>query len=109
MRKCKACGTSLKTVAVSSPSKRRTGEERAAVAAAAPQGIPKSTGSKRFSQVSHSGEGPLSARGSEFINRIDTPRQVISSGPTIMNKGEHIFTIFPRRTDQGRTIRSNEE
>jgi hypothetical protein len=108
-KKCPSCGTTVKTVATSAPSKARTGAERGAVAAAARQAVPLVTKNKTWASVDCCGEGPLSAKRMEFINREDTPKQAMSGGPDVLNKGEHIFSIYPRRTDQGRTIRSNQE
>jgi len=110
-KKCPSCGT-VKTVATSAPSKTRTGAERGAVAAAARQGVPTHKDKSGFYSVNHAGENEKLNRqmdAYEMVNRIDTPKQATSGGPDVMNKGEHIFTIFPRRTDQGRTIRSNQE
>lgn len=110
-KKCPECG-SVKTVASEAPSKRVTGSDRGARAAASRQSPPTHVDKSGFYNVNHCGENPrmiAQMKAYEDINRIDTPKQQTSGGPAVMNKGEHIFTIYPRRTDQGRTIRSNVE
>jgi len=73
------------------------------------EGEPKRSATTRFSQVDHSGEGPLSATRIENINRRDIPGNVITGGPVVLNKGESIFQQYPRRVGEGETIRCNEE
>jgi hypothetical protein len=112
MKKCPSCGTESKTVASSPPSRNRTGEMRAAVAASPRQGVPTAKEKSGFHNVNICGESAKlneQMKAYSMVNRVDTPKQLISGGPDVMNKGEHIFTVYPRRTDQGRTIRSNQE
>lgn len=59
----------------------------------------------RFSQVNCCGEGPLSATRIEFVNRRDTPQQLDAGGPVVLNEGETIWTTYPRRVNEGNTIR----
>jgi hypothetical protein len=64
----------------------------------------------RFSQVNTSGEGPLSGKGLKVVNRRDTPKQVTTGTPVVLNRGETIFTPrIGRPVDEGRTIRCEED
>lgn len=59
----------------------------------------------RFAQVNASGEGPLSGKRLVFVNRMDSPAQLDAGGPVVLNKGETIWTTYPRRVNEGNTIR----
>ncbi len=73
------------------------------------EGDPAKARTGRFSEVTYTGEGPLNAQNLEGINRRDTPKQVISGGPVTLNQGESIFQQYPRRVDEGKTIRCQED
>jgi hypothetical protein len=63
----------------------------------------------RFSSVDCCGEGPFTGARLTGVNRRDTSIQVTTGGPVILNKGEHIFTTYPRRVDMGKTIRCQDD
>lgn len=55
------------------------------------------------------GEGQHKAHSLVFLNRVDTPRESLAGGPIILNKGESIFGHFPRRINEGVTIRVTDD
>ena len=55
------------------------------------------------------GETDLSRVNNVYVNRFDTPSDVTCGGPIVLNKGESIFTPFPRRVNEGSTIRCDQE
>lgn len=85
--------------------------KRARVIETHPQGTPKQdcSSSKDFCYTTYYGHSGLSGLDNVPVNREDGSRDLNCGGPIILNKGESIFTCFPRRTTEGSTIRCEQE
>ena len=73
------------------------------------EGDVKCSPSAEFGRDNYYGEGQARAHSLVFINRFDTPKETIAAGPIILNKGESIFLPYPRRINEGQTIRTTED
>ena len=88
-----------------SPDKRK--EARVYVKAHA-EGEPAVVPNVRLNRSHYFGEGQISGRHLVDVNRCDTPKQNMAGEPIVLNTGESIFTTWPRRVNEGKTIRCGE-